>query len=263
MSTPFDPDITGDQPPDDGTPSGPRQEAENAGDTDFAGSELAAWKAGLRRDFETWLASLDEIPEDTEQPLDRDAEDAPDLYSFHEQLAATNAESRKANRRTAEAMSQWGETLVRFESGLQPLRDITAQLLATQSKAGELSRAHCLVLVELLDRMHRLERATASPPAARRFWFGASRDTAWRQAWDQQRQALDILVGHLEAFLRKEGVMRIDATGQPFDPAVMMAVAAEPDATRPPQTVLEETAVGYRRHGELLRPAQVKVSRRP
>ena len=41
----------------------------------------------------------------------------------------------------------------------------------------------------------------------------------------------------------------------------MMAVAAEVDGTRPPQTVLEETAAGYTRHGELLRAAQVKVSR--
>jgi molecular chaperone GrpE (heat shock protein) len=43
----------------------------------------------------------------------------------------------------------------------------------------------------------------------------------------------------------------------------MMAVAVESDATRPPQTVLEELAAGYAREGELLRAAQVKVSRQP
>jgi molecular chaperone GrpE len=61
--------------------------------------------------------------------------------------------------------------------------------------------------------------------------------------------------------LSKEGVVRIETTGQPFDPAVMMAVAAEADPAHPPQTVLEELAAGYCRHDELLRPAQVKVSR--
>ncbi len=238
----------------------PAEAAEN--DTsDAASSERTNWKGELRRDFEAWLASLDAIP-DTDAVLEAgDEEDnAPDLYAFYEQFAAASAESRKANRRTAEAMSQWGETLARFESGLQPLRDTTAQLLAAQSKSGELSRAHCLVLVELLDRMHRLARAFATPPVAKRSWWGGGDDTPWRQSWQAQHQALDILVSHLDGLLRKEGVVRIETAGQAFDPAVMMAVASEPDPTRPPQTVLEETAAGYRRRDELLRPAQVKVS---
>ncbi len=222
---------------------------------------LADWKSALRHDFETWLASIHELPLDVETA--GDANDAPDLCSFHAQLTAATAESRKANRRTAEAMSQWGETLARFESGLQPLRDTAAQLLAAQPKVGQLSRAHCLMLAELLDRMRRLARVFAAPPAVKRPWlsFGADGDTAWRTTWAAQHDALNILVAHLESLLQKEGVTRIATLGQSFDPAVMMAVAAETDATLPPQTVLEETAAGYTRHGELLRAAQVKVSR--
>lgn len=246
-------------------------------------SELVDWKDELREDFEAWLATLDEIPVGGE-PADDDANDAPDLYSFYAQFAASGAESRKANRRTAEAMSQWGDTLARFESGLQPLRETVAQLSAAQPKSGRMTRAQCLVLVELLDRMHRLARAfettpsTPSTPVVKRSWFGlaagaatasaaaaaaTAADEAWRAAWNTQRQALDILVGHLEGWLAKEGVTRQLTLGLPFDPAFMMAVAAEPDATRPPQTVLEELATGYLRDGELLRAAQVKVSRRP
>ncbi len=224
-------------------------------------SELVEWKDALREDFETWLASLEVIPE-----LDPEADsssDAPDLYSFYEQFAAANAESRKSNRRTAEAISQWGETLLRFENSLTPLRETTAQLAAVQPKEGQMSRAHCLVLVEMLDRMHRLNRAFQSPPIAKKAWWGGGGDAAWRKAWESQHQALDILVSHVEGLLKQEGVTRLDTTGQPFDPAVMMAVAAEPDATRPPQTVLEELAAGYRRHGELLRAAHVKVTRKP
>jgi hypothetical protein len=224
-------------------------------------AELAEWKDDLRRDFETWLAAIDEIPE--EDRAEDDDHDTPDLYSFYAQLAAASAESRKANRRTAEAMSQWGETLARFENGLQPLRETTAQLAAAQPKPGRMARAQCLILVELLDRMHRLARAFAAPPVAKRSWWGAGGDAAWRQAWDAQQQALAILVSHVEELLAKEGVARIVAAGQPFDPAVMMAVAVESDATRPPQTVLEELAAGYTREGELLRAAQVKVSHQP
>ena len=242
-------------------PTGIEEEGEWTSSGEGRSAGLAGWKDALRRDFDAWLGTIEEVPE-TDEALAEAGED-PDLYSFYEQLAVANAESRKANRRTAEAFSQWMETLARFESSLTPLRETTAQLAAAQPKEEGMSRAHCLVLVELLDRMHRLARAFQSPPRAKHSWWGGRSDTAWRRAWESQRQALDILVSHVEGLLQKEGVTRIDATGQPFDPAVMMAVAAEPDATRPPQTVLEELGAGYRRHGELLRAAHVKVTRTP
>jgi len=69
--------------------------------------------------------------------------------------------------------------------------------------------------------------------------------------------------GHLGEFLKREGVRRFETLGQQFDPLRMTAVAAEPDATRPPHTVIEEIVPGYVREGELLRPAQVKVTRQP
>ena len=112
--------------------------------------------------------------------------------------------------------------------------------------------------MEMLDRMHRVARAFHSS-APRRGWWRQN-DDAWRKAWETQRQAFDILVSHLDQWLRKEGVVRINTVHQPFDPAVMTAVAAENNAQHPAQTVLEEITPGYVRHGELLRPAQVKVS---
>ena len=237
----------------------PDDDAESTAAEDETAAELADWKADLRADFETWLASIEELPAPDDAPS-TDSDD-PDLYAFHAQLAAANADARKANRRSAEAISQWGDTLARFEGTLAPLRETVAVLAAAQPKDGRMARAHCLVLVELLDRMHRIARAFQSPPAKTSWWHG--NDDAWRKAWETQSQGFSILVGHLEALLKKEGVSRIDTLGQPFDPAVMTAVAAEPDATRPPQSVLEELAAGYRRDGELLRPAQVKVSRQP
>jgi molecular chaperone GrpE (heat shock protein) len=218
--------------------------------------ELAEWKAALRSDFESWLETLDQIPEIDSEELEGD--ETPDLFSFHQQLAIANTEARKANRRAAEAFSQWGETLARFESQLAPLRESAAQLAIVQSKENELPRAYCLLQVEFLDRMHRLAKAFASSPQKKSWWTG--NHSAWRQAWETQRQGFTILLSHMEELLKKEGVTRIEAEGQPFDPTVMTAVAAVPDANRPAQTVLEEITPGYRRRGELLRPAQVKVS---
>lgn len=239
---------------------GEDQEGEESqeGDDESA-SILAGWKAALRYDFENWLASLEEIPELSDTPPE--IGDSPDLYSFYEQLAAASAETRKTNRRTAEVVSQWGETLAKFEQSLGPLRETTALLAAAQPKEGQLSRAHCLMLVELLDRLHRLTRAFVSPPARRSWWAG--HDARWRQAWASQRQAADILAGHLEDWLRREGVTRLETLGRRFDPTVMVAVAVETTADRPAQAVVEESVAGYLRHGELLRAAQVKVTRQP
>jgi molecular chaperone GrpE (heat shock protein) len=215
------------------------------------------WKEALREDFEQWLEDLDELPEPEEEGS-RD-EESPDLYSFYEQLAAANTETRKSNRRVAEAISQWSETVGRFDSSLAPLRETITQLTAAQPKGGEMSRPHCLALVELLDRLQRVGQAFGTSAPKSSWW--RSNDAAWRQAWETQRQALDITLSHLQGLLAKEGVTRIEALGQTFDPSVMTAVAVETNPSRPNQAVLKELAAGYRRNGELLRAAQVKVNR--
>lgn len=212
---------------------------------------LDDWKDALRHDFEQWLASIDEIPVSGE---DRAAlEEEPDLYSFYEQLASGNAETRKANRRTAEVFSQWAETLSKFEGDLRSLRE---QLARPPAASDALPRPWCLALIELVDRLHRLAAAFATPPP--KSWWGG--DKRWRNAWETQRQGFEILLSHVATLLKKAEVARIQTLHEPFDPAIMAAVAAEPSAQWPHGTVLEEVAAGYRLRGELLRVAQVKVS---
>jgi molecular chaperone GrpE (heat shock protein) len=239
-------DVPADQAPTD---VGADDEADNEADEDA----LLDWKDQLREEFEAWLETVDALPD-----LEADAEppDTPDLYAFYAQWAAANAETRKGNRRTVEAFSQWGDTLARFEGDLKLLREQWQRLSTTTASEG-LSRANGLVLVELLDRLQRVARAFDSTPRAS-WWGGAG---GWRRAWESQRQAFQILVGHFESLLRKEGLTRLETTGQPFDPAAMTAVAAGADASRPDQSILEELAPGYRLRGELLRPAHVKVNR--
>ncbi len=223
---------------------------------------LSDWKDALRRDFESWLATVTEIP-DSETELESRAEsdqlaglDEPDLHSFYEQMAATNAEARKANRRTAEALSLWGDTLGRFDADLAQLREYFRRRSSAIEESKAVPRATCLILVEMLDRARRLALAFESPPPKRRWW----NDSAWRRAWDSQRRGFDILVSHLESLLEAEGVARIEALGRPFDPRVMVAVATEPDSQKPHHTVIGEITAGFLHHGELLRPVQVKVT---
>ncbi|HEY5892127.1 MAG TPA: nucleotide exchange factor GrpE [Chthoniobacterales bacterium] len=230
------------------------EESENPG-------AVADWKQDLRADFEAWLETLDADPacaDGTAGPGET-ATDAPDLYSFYEQLAALSAETRKSNRRTAEAFNQWGQTFAHVGGDLKILRDQANRLAEAAARDGTLPRAQCLALIELFDRLRRIARAFAGPP--RVFWW--KYDAGWRKAWETQGQAFDILTGHFEVFLKKEGVVPIDAVGKVFDPVTMTALSAETTAAHPHHTVIEEIQTGYTRFGELLRMAHVKVSLRP
>jgi molecular chaperone GrpE len=62
--------------------------------------------------------------------------------------------------------------------------------------------------------------------------------------------------------LQRHGVERIEASGQPFDPAVHEAVA-QVSSSMPVNHVVEQFLPGYRMHDRLLRAAQVAVSAEP
>jgi molecular chaperone GrpE len=207
----------------------------------------------MRRDFEAWLAAAEQAPD-----FENGLEEEPDLYSFYEQLAILNAESRKSNRRAAEAFSQWGAVLERFETDLQLFHDRISQKPDCDSGNGSLSRKHSLAFIELLDRLLRLQEAFGTL-APNRSWL-RSNDAVWRRAWQAQREACGILIAHFETLLAGEGIERIDCLGRAFDPALMTAAAVEHDPARPTNAVIEEIARGYRYHGELLRCAQVRVN---
>jgi len=68
--------------------------------------------------------------------------------------------------------------------------------------------------------------------------------------------------GLLDALIR-HGVERIEALGQPFDPARHEAVATAATAECEPNMVVAQHHTGYLLHERLLRPAMVTVSARP
>jgi molecular chaperone GrpE len=69
-------------------------------------------------------------------------------------------------------------------------------------------------------------------------------------------QGLTVSIQQFEEVLKAEGVVRIEAKGKKFDPALMEAVGTDAGDEG---TVLEEARAGYLLHEKLLRPAQVIV----
>jgi molecular chaperone GrpE len=73
------------------------------------------------------------------------------------------------------------------------------------------------------------------------------------------QQGVELIQRELMRVLENEGVTRIEAVGQPFDPALHEAVGTRP-AQAEPDTVVDEVEAGYKLGNRLLRPARVIVS---
>ncbi len=83
-----------------------------------------------------------------------------------------------------------------------------------------------------------------------------------RQDASQLVEGLELIARQFLDTLAKFGVTRIEAEGQPFDPARHEALERIVTEDRPEGIVVEQTQAGYLLHDRLLRPALVKVATR-
>src|SRR5437879_5244747 len=150
-----------------------------------------------------------------------------------------------------EALKQRAATLEQerdeFKSLLQRTRaDFeNYQKRAQRDIAQERRYAHGLLALDLLPIFDNFERALAAAKQA-----GESGPLVQGVALIQN-QVLDILKRH--------GITRIEAKGEPFDPNLHQAVMQQP-SREPPNTVLEVLEQGFMIHDRVLRPARVIVS---
>jgi molecular chaperone GrpE len=75
-------------------------------------------------------------------------------------------------------------------------------------------------------------------------------------------EGLRAVLDQMETILARQGVKRIGAAGERFDPERHEAVAVRASADVPDRTVLEVARSGFALGDRVLRPAQVVVSRR-
>jgi molecular chaperone GrpE len=76
-------------------------------------------------------------------------------------------------------------------------------------------------------------------------------------------KGLELSVRKLEDALGTHGLQPIESVGTPFDPKMHEAVGHEESTEHPDDTVVSELRRGYRIRDRVVRPALVKVSRRP
>jgi molecular chaperone GrpE len=86
------------------------------------------------------------------------------------------------------------------------------------------------------------------------------RALAHRPVDDVWANGVELVYRKFQSILDAEGVVRIEAEGQPFDPNLHEAILQEPSETHASGTVIAVLQQGYL-HGErVLRPAMVKVA---
>jgi molecular chaperone GrpE len=104
------------------------------------------------------------------------------------------------------------------------------------------------VLVELLPIVDNVERALQVPAPAEA---------------DAFRKGIELIHKQMLDLLRKRGVTPIEALGEDFDPRYHQAVIHEASDEHREGEVMQELQRGYMRGDRLLRPAMVKVAKRP
>jgi molecular chaperone GrpE len=109
------------------------------------------------------------------------------------------------------------------------------------------------------------DRAVESTDRLLRGWLDAVDSVERALALAPADGAMDGLLAVLEqmdAILRRQGVRRIGADGEPFDPERHEAVSVRESGATPDRTILDVVRSGYEVGDRLLRPAEVVVSRR-
>jgi molecular chaperone GrpE len=105
------------------------------------------------------------------------------------------------------------------------------------------------LVAELLPVLDNFERAIASAKTATDV--------------ESVRKGIEMVAEQLNAILRGEGLERIDAQGSQFDPALHDALEVEERADVPEGQITQVLRPGYRFKDRVIRPALVKVAKKP
>lgn len=150
-------------------------------------------------------------------------------------------------RRLAEKDAELAATIAKYREAAAEFDDARARL--RKEVAKDVERGRRTFVLELLDVVDNLDRAV-----------DAAREAG---ATDALGKGVELVHQQFLAKLEGFGVVRIDALGRPFDPALHEAVTTVPvdDPTR------DHVVVGVIRHGyttgdEVLRPALVAVGQK-
>lgn len=160
--------------------------------------------------------------------LAADTQDLSAEAALKEQLAAAQAQA-------AEYLDGWQRTQAEFSN-------YKKRLEREQSAMSDMMRAQNIK--KFLPVVDDLERALANRPTEAEAWVNG----------------IELIYRKLTSILESEGVTRIEAVGQPFDPNLHEAIAQEPSDTVESGHVTAVVQAGYMLGDRVIRHALVRVA---
>ena len=164
---------------------------------------------------------------------------APSRTELMERLEQLQRELEETRRSDAEHRNNWHRSAADFANYKR--RNDEERATLTQF-------ANAVLIGKLLAVLDDFDRALENVPA---------------EAHDPWVEGVRLTERKLRNVLESEGVVAIEAVGQPFDPNLHEALVHEDTADHPDNHVIAELQRGYRLHDRVLRPALVKVANNP
>jgi molecular chaperone GrpE len=198
-----------------------------------------------------------DVVEDGEEPPDDPGETA-DLFSVLVEMAALRSEVRTESRLVKEALEQFRgvfDSLQASQATLQ--RELDRARTETRDQAQSALRP---LLLDVIDLRDRLMAALTLSAAVRPRW----RDRLWRRdrsgvaAW---QAGLRMTLRRLDQVLLDRRVVATQLAGLPFDPRLARAIGTAADSAVAEGTVVEEVRAGFLWDDQVLRTAEVIVSK--
>jgi molecular chaperone GrpE len=212
-----------------------------------------AVKERLLDQLRHYLDGIESLPE----PVADSGSTEADLFTVFVELAAVRNEVRTESRLVKEALDQFRDVFGTLQSSHATLEQELKRAQADARERGEaLLRPLLLDLLDLRDRLGAALQPPAAPPPG---WLDRWRKR--RVEPEDWREGLGITARRLDRILADRRVARIELVGQRFDPRLARAVGTRQDAPAGPGIVLEEVRAGYAWDAELLRTAEVIVSK--
>jgi molecular chaperone GrpE len=149
-------------------------------------------------------------------------------------LAQLEAQLAEAQLQTAEYKDGWQRSVAEFQNYRRRMEADKAETY--QTAVGSIIKRYLPVLDDM-------ERAMQARPA----------DLAWAEG-------VELICRKLQSILEAEGLKRIEAEGQKFDPNFHEAIAQEPVEGVESGTVIGIVRNGYMLGERVIRPAMVRVA---
>jgi len=198
-----------------------------------------------------------DMVEDGEEPPDDPGETA-DLFSVLVEMAALRNEVRTESRLVKEALEQFRGVFNSLQASQATLqRELDRARTEARDQAQSALRP---LLLDVIDLRDRLVAALTLSAAARPRW----RDCLWRRdgsgmaAW---QEGLRMTLQRLDQVLLDRRVVATRLAGLPFDPRLARAIGTAADSTVAEGTVIKEVRAGFLWDDQVLRTAEVIVSK--